>query len=79
MPFQFLEDLATADIAFRACGKDLEKLFQEAGNATLNAMIENIEEITPTEKRPFSLEKDGKHQLQAVTQGETLDPILTNK
>ncbi|RPJ05121.1 MAG: archease, partial [Deltaproteobacteria bacterium] len=27
MPFEFLEDIAIADIAFRAWGKDLEETF----------------------------------------------------
>ncbi|MBD0304867.1 MAG: archease, partial [Tolypothrix sp. T3-bin4] len=33
MPYEFLDDVATADIAFRAWGKDLEELFIAAGDA----------------------------------------------
>ncbi|MUG93910.1 archease [Scytonema sp. UIC 10036] len=108
MPYEFLEDVATADIAFRAWGKDLEELFQMAGDATINTMIENLESIELKETRTFQLEddeldlllfnflqefvyykdsellllrtqhiefeeKDGKYQLTAITQGETLD------
>ncbi|MBD1839976.1 archease [Coleofasciculus sp. FACHB-64] len=108
MPYEFLEDVATADIAFHAWGKDLEKLFIAAGDATLNVMIDNLDAIALTETRTFSLEndeldmllfnflqefiyykdsellllraqqveieeKDGVHQLSAVTKGEKLD------
>lgn len=58
MPYEFLEDIATADIAFRAWGKDLEELFIAAGDATTNTMIDNLEAIAPNETRPFSLEND---------------------
>ena len=108
MPYEFLEDVATADIAFHAWGKDLEELFIAAGDATLNVMIDNLDAITLTKTRTFSLEndeldmllfnflqefiyykdsellllraqqveiseKDGVHQLSAVTKGEKLD------
>ena len=108
MLYQFLEDIATADIAFRATGKDLQEVFKAAGDATINTMIEDLDSIEPKETRTFSLEndeldlllfnflqelvyykdsellllrsqqiefeeKDGKHQLSAVLQGETLD------
>ncbi|MGL5193766.1 MAG: archease, partial [Chroococcales cyanobacterium] len=43
MPYEFLEDVATADIAFVAQGKDLEAVFMAAGNATVNAMIFELE------------------------------------
>ncbi|MEP0858771.1 archease [Trichocoleus sp. DQ-U1] len=108
MPYEFLEDVATADIAFHAWGKDLEELFIAAGDATINVMIDNLDAIALTEMRTFSLEndeldmllfnflqefiyykdsellllraqqveiseKDGVHQLSAVTKGEKLD------
>lgn len=108
MPYEFLEDVATADIAFHAWAKDLEELFIAAGDATMNVMIDNLDAIALTETRTFSLEndeldmllfnflqefiyykdsellllraqqveiseKDGVHQLSAVTKGEKLD------
>jgi SHS2 domain-containing protein len=108
MLYEFLEDIATADIAFRATGKDLQEVFKAAGDATINTMIEDLDSIEPKETRTFSLEndeldlllfnflqelvyykdsellllrasqiefeeKDGKYQLSAVVQGETLD------
>lgn len=58
MSYEFLEDIAIADIAFRAWGKDLEELFKAAGDATLNTMIDNLDAIEPKETRSFSLEND---------------------
>lgn len=58
MSYEFLEDVAIADIAFRAWGKDLGELFVASGDATLNAMIDNLEAIKLKETRTFSLEND---------------------
>ena len=58
MSYEFLEDIAIADIAFRAWGENLEALFIAAGDATLNAMIDNLEVIALKETRTFSLEND---------------------
>ncbi len=58
MSYEFLEDVATADIAFRAWGNDLEELFKAAGDATLNVMIEDLDSIELKETRTFSLEND---------------------
>jgi SHS2 domain-containing protein len=58
MPYEFLEDIAIADIAFRAFGKNLEEVFQAASDATLNTMIENLDAIEPKEMRNFTLEND---------------------
>ncbi|OGP71106.1 MAG: hypothetical protein A2W09_08280 [Deltaproteobacteria bacterium RBG_16_50_11] len=58
MPFEFLEDIATADIAFRAWGKDLEETFTAAADATMNVMVEELESIDPREKKELRLEND---------------------
>jgi SHS2 domain-containing protein len=58
MPYEFLEDIATADIAFHAWGRDLEELFKAAGDATINTMIDNLNAIAPHETRTFILEND---------------------
>jgi SHS2 domain-containing protein len=63
MSYEFLEDVATADIAFRASGKDLEEVFFSAGDATINTMIDNLEAIAPQETRTFSLEDDALDML----------------
>jgi SHS2 domain-containing protein len=39
MPYRFLEDLVTADLAFEAYAGSIEELFQEAGRAISEAMV----------------------------------------
>lgn len=63
MPYEFLEDIATADIAFHAWGSDLEELFKAAGDATMNTMIDNLEAIASNQTRTFSLENDALDML----------------
>ena len=58
MPYKFLEDVATADIAFEAWGQDLEETFVAAADATLNVMVENLAAIRPRERRGVELEND---------------------
>ncbi len=58
MPFKFLEDAATADIAFEAWGRDLAGTFIAAADATLNVMVEELESIVPREERKFALENE---------------------
>jgi SHS2 domain-containing protein len=63
MPYQFLEDVATADIAFDAWGRDLEETFIAAADATMNVMVENLDSIDPKERREFKLENDALDML----------------
>ena len=58
MPFHYLEDIGTADIAFEATGRDLPELFTSAANATMNVMIENLDTIEPRETRCIELKND---------------------
>jgi protein archease len=58
MPFHYLDDIGTADIAFEATGRDLPELFTSAADATLNVMIENLDTIDPRETRCIELKND---------------------
>ena len=58
MPYEFLEDIAIADIAFSAWGKDLKETFVAAADATMNVMVEELESIEPKERRELKLEND---------------------
>ena len=58
MFYQFLEDVATADIAFKAQGKSLEETFVAAAEATLHVMIEELDSIEPREERQMKLENE---------------------
>ncbi len=56
MPYEFLEDVATADIAFSARGETLEETFRAAAEATLNVMVEETEAVQPRGTRRIRLE-----------------------
>ena len=58
MPYKYLEEIGTADIAFEATGRDLSELFRDAADATMNVMIDNIEAIQPRETRHVELSND---------------------
>ena len=58
MPYRYLEEIGTADIAFEATGHDLPELFRDAADATTNVMIDNIEAIQPRETRQIELSND---------------------
>ena len=54
MKYKYLEDIATADLAFEAYGKDLKELFTNAALATADAMA-NLKTVSLTEKRVINL------------------------
>jgi SHS2 domain-containing protein len=58
MPYHYLEEIGTADIAFEATGRDLAQLFTEAADATMNVMIDNLDAIEPRETRQIELSND---------------------
>src|SRR6266704_4291689 len=58
MPYEYLEEIGTADIAFEATGRDLPELVSDAADATTNVMIDNIEAIQPRETRQIKLSTD---------------------
>jgi len=78
MPYDYLEDIGTADIAFEATGRDLPELFTAAADATMNVMIDNLEAIEPHETRRIREaqidEKEDDYSLNATAAGELLDP-----
>jgi len=57
-PYRYLEEIATADVAFEALGVTLEETFLAAAYATLNTMVEEIGTVAPRERRVFSLAAD---------------------
>ena len=58
MPYEYLEEIGTADIAFEATGRDLSELFSNAADATTNVMIDNLDAIEPREARHIELSND---------------------
>jgi SHS2 domain-containing protein len=63
MPYTYLEDVGTADIAFEATGRDLRQLFAAAADATINVMIDNFDAIESRETRQIELSNDNVEML----------------
>jgi SHS2 domain-containing protein len=58
MPFEFVDELTVADIAFRAWGRDLEETFKAAADAVMNAMVEDLQTIQARETRTFHVDHE---------------------
>ncbi|NLI80208.1 MAG: archease [Deltaproteobacteria bacterium] len=58
MPYAYLDDVATADVAFLAWGETLEELFIAAADATMNAMVTDLESISPSLTQGIVLESE---------------------
>jgi SHS2 domain-containing protein len=58
MPYEFVDELTVADIAFRAWGRDLEEAFVAAADAVMSAMVEDLEAIQPRETRTFTVDHE---------------------
>jgi SHS2 domain-containing protein len=63
MPYEFVDELTVADIAFRAWGKDLEETFASAAEAVMNAMVEDLDAIQPRQTRTLSVEHEALDML----------------
>ena len=55
MPYAYADDMAIADLAFRAWGQTLEDTFLAAAEATMHAMVEDLATIAPRQQRTFEL------------------------
>ncbi|MFZ0429552.1 MAG: archease [Acidobacteriota bacterium] len=58
MAYHFLEDIAIADVAFEATGRDLPELFRSAADATLATMVEEPGSIQPRIEKVIELEDE---------------------
>ena len=63
MPFEFLDEIATADVAFEAWGNTIEEMFISAAEATMNVMVANLEKIERREKRVIEIGSDALDML----------------
>jgi SHS2 domain-containing protein len=63
MPYEFVDELTVADIAFRARGRTLEETFTAAAEAVMNAMVDELATIQPRETRTLSLENEALDML----------------
>jgi len=58
MPYEFVDELTVADIAFRAWGHTLEETFVAAADAVMNAMVEDLDAIQPQDTRILNVEHE---------------------
>jgi SHS2 domain-containing protein len=58
MPYEFVDELTVADLAFRAWGHDAEETFIAAADAVMNAMVEDLESIQPQDTRLLNVEHE---------------------
>ena len=58
MPYRFLGDIATADVAFEAWGATRELLFAASAAALLRTMVEEPAEVQPRQEIAISLEHE---------------------
>lgn len=63
MPYRYLEDLATADVAFEATGGSVEELFRSAAEAVTCAMVERLDAIEGKEEVCFTLAESDLEML----------------
>lgn len=63
MPYNFLEDIATADVAFEAWGKSVEEMFASAADAAMNVMVADLASIARREHRSIDLKADALDML----------------
>jgi SHS2 domain-containing protein len=63
VPYHFLDDIATADIAFEAWGETAEEMFVAAAEATMNVMVSDLSTIADQEKRTLKVESDTMEML----------------
>jgi len=63
MPFEFLDEIATADVALEAWGDTIEEMFISAAEATMNVMVADLEKIERREKREIEIRSDAIDML----------------
>ena len=61
--YRYRDDIATADAAFEASGETREELFIAASDATVNVMIENLDEILPQKHFSLDIESESLEML----------------
>ncbi|RJQ72383.1 MAG: archease [Desulfobacteraceae bacterium] len=63
MPYQYLEEIATADVAFKAWGESPQAMILAAGDATMQVMVEDLEAISEHLTRTFAVQAESMEML----------------
>ncbi len=62
-PYRFIDDIATADVAFEALGATLEEVFTAAAEALLDVMLSNPEALGTEKRQDLTLEAESAEML----------------
>jgi SHS2 domain-containing protein len=63
MPYKYLEEIATADVAFEVWGETVEEMFVAAADATMNVMVSDLQTISNRQEREISVESESMEML----------------
>jgi len=63
MPYEYLDDIATSDAAFKAWGDTLEQMFIAASEATMNVMVGDLDTISDEQHREIRVDSDAIDML----------------
>ena len=63
MPYRYLDDIATADVAFDAWGNNQREMFLAAADATINVMVANLNSIEDVEQQNIEVTEDSLDML----------------
>lgn len=63
MPYRFIDDIALADVAFEATGKDLAEVFMAAAGALLDVMVAERQSVQAKLREVVSIEAESTEML----------------
>jgi SHS2 domain-containing protein len=63
VPYRYLEDIATADVAFEAWGDTAEEMLIAAADATMNVMVAELDTIADRERRAIHVQAEAMDML----------------
>lgn len=72
MPYRYIDDATTADVAFEVYGESLESVLSEAWTAAVGLMVEDPERLRKQERRQITVESDDPEMLLFELLGELL-------
>ncbi len=63
MPYEYLDDIATSDAAFKAWGETREQMFIAAADAMMNVMVGDLVSISDEQHRKIEVDSDAIDML----------------
>ncbi len=63
MGYRYLDDIATADVAFEAWGQNVQDMFIAAAEASINVMVDELKTIEEIERRRIGIRAESIEML----------------